>query len=256
MNKIERPIGLHNAVRVIEDICANCIPYENTRVAPMLIELEAGNGQTTFARYAAQMLIEYKIRQVVGLNTFLEFTVDTRKERIQFMFGEIASAAQGVNNYESVVAMDITALGECVHEEQTDYFLNRIQDISKYAVVLLYLSPSKVKSAAKYNMLKDKLMANINDLQFVKEEPYTVSELTQMVMAKIDDYGIDIADETVFAEKLEQIVANRKLTYARETIAVAEALANQALVSRLTAVLSVACADKAFPDILKKGGIC
>lgn len=254
MNEIMKPIGLRKAVMVIEELCANCIPYENARVSPMLIELDAGNGQTTFTRYAAQMLIKHKIRQVVGLNTYLEFKVDSRKDRMQVMFGEIDSAAQGVNHFESVIAFDVTELCECIHEEQTDYFLKCLQNVAEHAVVLIYISSAKAKSAAKYGLLVKKLKETITNLQTIEIEPYTNAELAQMVMTKIDDYGIDIEDEEVFNEKLEQAVANCELACARDTAVIAEKLVKQARVNRFSAVLDVSGLGRALPGLCKKGG--
>ena len=132
MSNFSRPMGLECAVQAICNLCANSVPYENTRAAPVLIELDAGNGQTTFTKYAARQIIKHKVRQVVGLTTYLEFTVIPKKDQMQMMFGQIASAAKGVNYYESVTSFDITALTGCVHEEQTEYFLNRLGGVPYY----------------------------------------------------------------------------------------------------------------------------
>lgn len=253
MNDFSQPLGLHQAVQAIHNLCASSVPYENTRAAPSLIELDAGNGQTTFTKYAARMAIKHKIRQVVGLTTYLEFTVDPKKDQMQMMFGQIAAAAKGVNNYESVISFDITALTECVHEEQTEFFLNRLKEIAKHAIVLLYISPTKVKSAAKHSELKEKLKESIAGLQIVEVDPYTTTELCQMVLKKLDDYGIDIVDTDAFTEKLELVVAESNLSCAKETEAIAEMLVKQASVNRFYAVLDVQGLARAFPNICNKG---
>lgn len=252
---IKKPIGLHEAVCAIENLCVNCIPYENSKVAPILLELEAGNGQTTFAKYVAQMIIKHKVRQVVGLTTYLEFTVGTRKEQMQMIFGDIAASAKGVNHFESVILFDVTGLCDCLYEEQTTYFLLRLQEIAKYSVVLLCISPSKAKSKAKCEELKSKLQSVLVDLKTVKVDPYTDAELTQMILEKIDDYGVDIVDAERFTERLEQIVAGSPLSYARETEALAEVLVKLACVGRFTATLDVCDLDRAFPNTWKKGGM-
>ena len=250
---VRKPIGLREAVNAIEELCANSVPYENTKITPILVELDAGNGQTTFAKYVAQMMIKHKVRQVVGLTTYLEFTVSTREDQMQMIFGDIARSARGVNNFESVILFDVTALCDCIHEKQTNYFLMRLQEVAKHAVVLLCISPSKVKNAAKRDELKNKLKANIHGLQTVEVNPYTNSELTQMVLAKLDDYGVDIVDEDIFTEKLEQVVAGRTLSFARETEVIAETLVKEASVGRFSAVLDVDGLARAFPNICRKG---
>ena len=253
MKEVVKPIGLHNAVRVIENLCATCIPYENTKISPLLIELDAGNGQTTFTRYATQMLIKHKIRQVVGCKTYLEFEVDSRKDRMQVMFGEIIHETIGVNYYESVIAMDVTVLCECLYEEQTDYFLKRIQKVSEHAVVLLYLSPSKAKYDTKYAGLKKKLEDKIADLQIIEIEPYTMEEFVKMIMCKIDDYGIDVEDEDLLRECIEQIVECRKITCVKEALWIAETIVKQAKFNKFFAVLDVAGIIKSFPEVTVRG---
>ena len=250
---VKKPIGLHEAVHAIEELCANSVPFENSKVDPILIELEAGNGQTTFAKYAAQMVIQHKVRQVVGLTTYLEFTVSTREDQMQAIFGDIARAAKGVNQFESVILFDITALCDCIREKQTGYFLMRLQEITKHAVVILCISPSKAKSKAKLEELRDKLKASIDGLQTVEIEPYSDAELTQMVLAKLDDYGVDIVDVDVFTEKLKRVVADSTLTCAREIETIAEALVKQARVDRFSAVLDVCDLVRAFPNACERG---
>ncbi|MBR3973507.1 MAG: hypothetical protein IKJ99_06115 [Oscillospiraceae bacterium] len=251
MNKVHKPIGLESAVREIERLCEYGLPYESSRIDPMLIDLGAGDGQTTFTRYAARMLMKHKIRQIVGLTTYLEFTVTPRKGQMRIMFGDIESAAKGVNHFEGVIAMDVTALCECVREEQTGYFLDCLRDIAKHAVVILYLSPVKSKNQARYAELKEKLQKNLIGLRTIAVEPYTTGELTRMVLAKLDDYGIEL--EGNLNEKLEQVVAESCLSCARDTEAIAETLARHARSDRFSAVLDLEALEKAFPKICSKG---
>ncbi len=253
MSRFFRPFGLRQAVEAVEALCDNCIPYENTKVPPILMGLEAGNGQTTFTKYVAKRVIRHKIRQVVGLTTYLEFAVEGKMDPMQRMFGEIASAAKGVNHFEGVIAFDITELTGCIYEEQTEFFLDRLREIAKYAIILLYISPGKVKSAAKQQELKKKLQETFPNLQAVEVEPYTAAELSRMVLARLDDYGIDIPEEQLFADRLQQVVAGLRLSCAKETEGIAEMLAKQATGDRFCAELSVGDLAKAFPHIVQKG---
>lgn len=251
MKEVPKPIGLNAAKAVIEELCTNSVPYEHRRIPPMFMELGSGNGQTTFARYAAYMLLKHKVRQIVGLTTFLEYTVDARKDHMQIMFGDIASAAKGVNHFEGVILLDISALCECVREDQTNYFLERIRDVAKHAVVMFCISPAKVRNLNKRNELKEKLETTFSDLRTVEVEPYSNTELARMVLVKLDDYGIDVEDDV--AEKLEQIITVTTLTCARETETMAETLASYAHVNRFSAVLDSYSLEKAFPIIYSKG---
>lgn len=249
---VRKPIGLHEAIKAVEEVCDNAAAYARggVKVQPLMLELGSGNGQTVFAHYVTDMLKTYKIRHFGGLDHYLEFVTDGTLEQLREMFANIQSAAVYTNNYEGVVAIDITALGKVVMEKQMRYFLTEIVKVAKHATVILYISPDAVRNRKEIDLIEEKVLDTFNHkICFIEVKPYTNAELAEMVVCNIDDRGITIEDDGNFMDTLESIVASQPHRVAREVEDLAEEIVKKADYSHFVATINTNRLRNAFPGV-------
>ena len=108
-NHTKIPIGLANAVAAIKKNIDQAHIYHRCGLKPphYIINLDAGNGQTTLTEYIATSYADYGVRHFGGLDMFLEYTLDGSMEQLKKVFADIRACAVYTNEYEGVIAMDI-----------------------------------------------------------------------------------------------------------------------------------------------------
>ena len=247
---VRKPIGLSEAIRLIENICSNSAAYARggKRVKPFMMELDAGNGQTVFLRYVTNMLKAHKIRRFGGLDPYLEFVTDGTMEQLHKMFADISTAAGYTIFYEGVVAIDITALGRVSTEKQMHYFLGEILKVAQYATIIFYISPEAARNRKEVDQLVEKVMSAFNyKIQLIEVKPYTHAEFAEMVAYNIDDRGVAIEDDGHFMATMEAIIACHTPKVARETEDLAEEIIKRADYSHFVATINTDRLRDAFP---------
>lgn len=245
-----KPIGLADAVCAIEEMCnhAAAYAYGNVAAPHYLLELDAGNGQTRFVRYVTEMMKSYRIRRFGGLDSYLEFTTDGSMEQLQKMFSVIGHGVF-TNHYEGIVAVDITALARVVREKQMRCFISEITKAAKYATIIFFVSPRDARNRSDVDSLVKQITdAFGNKLRILPVQPYTNTELAEMVACNIDDRGIVIKDDGRFLDTLEQIIAAHPVKLARETEDLADEIIKHADFSKFVASVDTKGLYAAFPQ--------
>lgn len=194
-NYVTTPVGLEPLVSKIQDICFNPDAYHRCGAKPThyLINLDPGNGHSTVAAYVSDAFHRYGIRHFGGLDLFLEYTLDGSMAQLRQVLNDIKACAVYTNEYEGVVAIDISGLASHLNEAQVTTFLKEIPAIAEHATLILFI-PSKV--SRNIAQLIDKLITVMGDtLEVVNVSAYTEDNLVEIVKVLIDEAGVDL-DET------------------------------------------------------------
>lgn len=197
----------------------------------IVMNLTHDNGQSTTADYITTVFHENTLRKFCGLDHLLEYSLDGSLLQIKQVFEDIDSNAVYTNEYEGVVAVDISALSEVANEFQTDYFIEHIREVAKNATVIIYYDDSLGR---KMQLVKDRVVQAIGNFVDVPVAPYSRKEYARIVIQDIRQRGIEIDEE----EDLEKILCRAfeacPVNSAKEAVAVAQELVFCADYSGLT----------------------
>lgn len=214
------PIGLKSAVNAIQETIEQAHIYHRCGLTPphYIINLDAGNGQTTLTEYIAESYAGHGVRHFGGLDMFLEYTLDGSMEQLKKIFADIRACAVYTNEFEGVISMDIAKLASHVNETQLDVFIQEISKISSYATFVLYIPATMNRNIAS---LVGKIHEVLDDVVMVNVEPYSVEELVEIVKGMIADAGVIIEDSSeldkyllnyVETEHINNVKAAKKLS--------------------------------------------
>lgn len=214
------PIGLKSAVNAIQETIEQAHIYHRCGLIPphYIINLDAGNGQTTLTEYIAESYASHGVRHFGGLDMFLEYTLDGSMEQLKKIFADIRACAVYTNEFEGVISMDIAKLASHVNEAQLDVFIQEISKISSYATFVFYIPATMNRNIAS---LVGKIREVLDDVVMVNVKPYSVEELVEIVKGMITDAGVIIEDSSeldkyllnyVEAEHINNVKAAKKLS--------------------------------------------
>lgn len=193
-NYIRKPVGLETFVSRIEEICSNPNAYHRCNVKPshFLLNLDAGNGHSTVAAYVSDAFRTYGIRHFGGRELFLEYTLNGSKDQLIQVLDNIKDSADYTNEYEGVIAIDISGLAAHLNEDQVSIFLKELPAIGEHATLILYV-PSSI--SRNMTLLIDKVCATLEDeLEVVKVEAYSEENLVAIIRELVKESGVDMED--------------------------------------------------------------
>ena len=121
-------IGLEGVKKEMDRITARAEAYRKggAKVPNIVVNISKDNGQSYVADYITSVLYEYKLRKFCGLDMILEYRLDGTLKNVKQVFEDIAGNAVYTNEYEGVVAIDVSALSEYVNEFQVRIMTNNM----------------------------------------------------------------------------------------------------------------------------------
>lgn len=181
MNNYTIPIGLDAITKHI-----GSLRNQGDGGCNYIIFLDAGNGQTTTTEYICDVFYERRIRHFGGRERYLEYRLDGTMAQLQVLT-DIRLRRGYTNEFEGVIAIDITGMAKHVNEYQATFFLNAVQELSKHATLVFY-----APSAPSHNMitLVKKLRSALDEVEVFLPAPYTADHLTAIIQRMLDDAGI------------------------------------------------------------------
>lgn len=195
MNKnIKTPIGLETIVGRVEEICSSPAGHCRCGIYPnhFLINLDKGNGQTTLTSYIADAYQEYGIRHFGGLDTYLEYSLDGSMSQLEDIFDYIHdSAAVYTNEYEGVIAMDVTALAAPGNAAQMALFLKEIAHIGEHATFVFYV-PAVINSSIANLIKKIREVFHDRDVEVIKVDAYSEQNLVDIIKNMLEEAGVEV----------------------------------------------------------------
>ena len=103
-------VGLESLKTAMSEIVSKADAYRKggTKVPHVVMNLTHENGQSIVANYITSVLYENRLRKFCGLDILLEYRVDGNLRKMKRIFEEIASNAVYTNEYDGVVALEIS----------------------------------------------------------------------------------------------------------------------------------------------------
>lgn len=217
-------VGLEGIKIEMDRIVAQAEAYRKggAKVPNIVVNISRDNGQSYVADYITSVLHENKLRKFCGLDMLLEYRLDGTLKNVKQVFDDIMGNAVYTNEYEGVVAIDVSVLSECVNEFQVDYFVKRIAEIAQSATVIVYYSEEFGK---RIDIVKDRICKALGNYIEIHVEPYSLKEYSEIAVQSIKERGIDIESEERLENLLCHVVNDRHVSNAKEAVAVAEELA-------------------------------
>ena len=217
-------VGLDGVKKEMDKITAQAETYRKggAKVPNIIVNLTRDNGQSYVADYITSVLHEYKLRKFCGLDMILEYRLDGTLKNVKQVFEDISSNAVYTNEYEGVIAIDVSALSEYVNEFQIDFFVEHISTVSQRATVIIYYNKELGK---RMEIVKERICKALGNFIEIHVEPYSVKEYSEIAVQSIKERGIDIESEKELEHLLCYVVGDKHVSNAKEAVAVAEELA-------------------------------
>lgn len=217
-------VGLDGVKREMDRITAQAEAYRKggAKVPNIVVNISKENGQSYVADYITSVLHEHRLRKFCGLDMILEYRLDGTLKNVKQVFEDIASNAVYTNEYEGVVAIDVSALSEYVNESQVDFLVNHIAEVAQSATVIIYYNEDLGK---RMEIVKDRICKALGNFIAIHVEPYSVREYSEIAVQSIKERGIDIESEEELETILCYVVCDKHVSNVKEAVAVAEDLA-------------------------------
>ncbi len=217
-------VGLDGVKREMDRITAQAEAYRKggAKVPNIVVNISKENGQSYVADYITSVLYEHRLRKFCGLDMILEYRLDGTLKNVKQVFEDIASNAVYTNEYEGVVAIDVSALSEYVNESQVDFLVNHIAEVAQSATVIIYYNEDLGK---RMEIVKDRICKALGNFIAIHVEPYSVREYSEIAVQSIKERGIDIESEEELETILCYVVGDKHVSNVKEAVAVAEDLA-------------------------------
>ena len=215
-------VGLDELKNQLSEITrkADAFRKGGAKVPNVVMNLAHDNGQSIVAEYFTSVLYDNRLRSFHGLDTLLEYRLDGSLRQIKQIFEDISSNAVYTNEYEGVVAIDISALSEYINEFQVDYFVEKIGVVSQSATVIIYYDDSLGK---RMQLIKERIVEAMGNCIDVSVAPYSVKDYSEIVVQNIIERGIEVDTEEM-EDILCKVVNTYHVASAKQAVAVAEDL--------------------------------
>ena len=192
------------------------------KIPHIIANLTPKNGQTYVAEYITSILQTYKLRKFCGLDALREYKLDGTLKNVKQVFEDISRSAVYTNEFEGVIAIDVSALSGFTNEYQVDFFVDHIAKVGETATVIIYYNDKLGKCM---EVIKDRICNAIGKYVEIHVEPYSVWEFSEIVMECLKKRGIEIEQ---INEELRSficwVVNDRNISTAKEAAEVAEEL--------------------------------
>ena len=216
-------VGLEGLKNQMSGIISKADAYRKggAQVPHVVMNLTHDNGQSIVADYITSVLYENDLRKFCGLDILLEYRLDGSLRQMKQVFEDITSNAVYTNEYEGVVAVDITSLSEFINEFQVDYFVEHIGMVAQNATVIVYYDASLGK---RMQLIKERVVQAIGNYIEVPVSPYSQKEYSEIVVQNIKERGIEVESEEELENIICGVVDKYHVANAKQAVAVAEDL--------------------------------
>lgn len=193
----------------------------SVKVPNFVMNIPRGNGQSFVAENITVFLHDHELRNFPELDEMKEYRLDGTMAQTKKVFEDIRSNAVYTNEFEGVIAIDVSALAEYVNESQTDYFVEQICEVSKDATVIIYYDDSLGKQI---NIVKERIVTEMGNCIDINVPPYTLEEYAEIIVDNMLERGVDVVLDQDMGKILFNIIASYNVTTAKQAIGVAEKL--------------------------------
>lgn len=216
-------IGLEELKKQMSEIMKKADIYRKggVQVPHIVMNLPHDNGQSMVADYITSILYENKLRKFCGLDILLEYKPDGTLSQMKKIFEDITSKAVYTNEYEGVVAVDISSLPDFINEYQIDYFVEHIGMVAQNATMIIYYDASL---GGRMDLIKKRVVQAIGSYVEVPVPPYSKAEYSKIITQNIKERGIEIEAEEEFETLIGGMVDKYHVNNVKQAVAMAEDL--------------------------------
>lgn len=241
MNQIHAPIGMEPLVDVVQQCCFRAQQYHRIGTQPghFILTLNEGNGRTTAANYLSRAFAQAGVRSFGGLDQMLEYQLDGSMEQLCQTLRSIRASAVYTNEYEGVIAWDVTVLAAHLGEEQTRLFFRELPDIAEHATLLFFL-PAAPNRSQLLLMEKISTLLGPDQMHWVRIPPYsqkTLADITRQALT--EQLNIRLENTPEMDAILQKLVYQTGTRNAHQAARLARTLTQQADFSEFIPVLKV-----------------
>ena len=217
-------IGMEGIKKEINKIEEQADAYRiwGVKIPHIIANITPKNGQTYVAEYITSILQTYKLRKFCGLDALREYKLDGTLKNVKQVFEDISRSAVYTNEFEGVIAVDVSALSGFTNEYQVDFFADHIAKVGENATVIIYYNDKLGKCM---EAIKDRICSVIGKCVEIHVEPYSVREFSEIVVECLEERGIEIEQ---VGEELRNLICwavnDRNISTAKEAAEVAEEL--------------------------------
>mgnify|MGYP000968565652 CR=1 FL=1 len=217
-------VGLEAVKNEMNKIISQADAYRKggAKVPHMVINLTKDNGQSYVAAYIASVLYGYKLRKFCGLDMILEYRPDGTLKNVRQVFEDIIGNAVYTNEFEGVVAIDVSQFFEYVNEYQMDFFVEQISIVAKSATVIIYYNDNLGR---RMEVVKRRICDALGNYIMIQVEAYSTEEFYEIVVDNIKKRGIIIESEDTLKKIIYDVMDKRHIANVKEAVTLAENLA-------------------------------
>ena len=251
--KTERPIGLFAGVEAVEKVCEMADIYRAIRQKPphFVLTMEDRESQSVFTKYVAEMYREHGVMDFFELDDFVEFSLDGSFSQLEDVFNDLKGYAVYSNDFQGIVAMDITKLAEHLHETQLNNFLDYVK-AAEDTVFLFYISMKKMNRNGAN--LVHKVVTEIPNTRSIEIAPYTAKELSEMILQMVEESDIIVRKSE--KEIIMQMIQMKVEACGLATRGEAKMLARQLMLSAEVSHDAEMKESKVYLDAKKVSDVC
>ena len=249
---IERPIGLTSLCEEVERVCQEAEAYRHgARLRHLIIQMDRGNGRTTFLEYLTDMFKKHKILDFTcSREDYLELELDASSpSEVTNMFSEIEDAAVYANEYSNVVGIDVSDMARHIGTLQYRIFIAGVKKLCKTAFVVFYISSSPTGDEKK--LVEGIITAvGIDRVKRMKAEPYSGEEICELIEKMLTEHDILIRDDTRVMDALKNLAFIASLRTVQDAEDMTDVLIHAADYSGPVPSIG---ADTVFPLVMEWG---
>jgi len=216
-------VGHYELKRYLNEFKENSEAYKRggAKIPNINMNVTPGNGQSVIGEFVTFFLSDNRLRTFHGIDEMIEYSLDGSLKNLQYVFEDIDSKAVYTNEYEGVVVIDYSALAEYTNEYQVDYFVEKLERVSKNATLILYYDDGLGRPI---EYIKERVIKCVGRCIDISVLPYTIKEYSQMVIDNIADRGISVEESRSIEEIVSKIITSSSIETAKEAITIADNL--------------------------------
>lgn len=237
------PVGMEYVKEFLEeyDKLAEITRFCDVRPPHFLLQMDEGNGQTTFVEYITDVFVEKKMRPFGSIDTYLEYKLDGSMDQLRTIRTDLfESCAVYKDKYNGVVAVHVGALANKHNEPQIPFFLEMVNKM-KDSATFVFIFPTVLNRTLE--LLLQKLEDKVEDMVKVCLAPYSKEQMVEIAVKKLEYYGVSVTGCETLAV-IEKMVIEQNISTAKEAAVLGRALIPQATFSDSRVVLELNQGDE------------
>ncbi len=222
--KAKAIVGMESIKKEMNRIVEHADAYKmgGVKVPHIVANLAPKNGQTYVAEYITSVLQTYKLRKFCGLDVLREYRLDGSLRNIKRVFEDISRSAVYTNEFEGVVAIDVSALSGFTNEYQLEFFADHIAKVGENATVIIYYNDKLGKCM---ETVRGRICGVIGKYVDIHVEEYSKQEISEIVVECLKEREINFEEvEKDLRNLICCLINNRNISNAKEAAEVAEEL--------------------------------